>query len=104
MNKVRENVMNGMMPYIDFSKHKELIAFTVGADYFAYDYTTDTDIEADFCEVIVAVEKDWLFEIMKKDDIKNPFEYLQEEYTWDDSIYWFNEAKVKGKIAVIEFN
>ena len=104
MNAVRNKVIEDIKPYLDFSQHKDLIAITVGADYFTYDYETDTELEADFTEVIVAVEKDWLFDIMIKEAIENPLDYLQNEYTWDDSIAWFEDAKIAGKIAVIEFN
>ena len=104
MNAVRSKVMDDMKPYLDFAQHKDLVAFTVGADYFTYDAEADKELEADFGEIIVAVEKDWLFEHMMKDDIENPMEYLQDEYTWDDSINWFEDAKMYGKIAVIEFN
>lgn len=104
MNAVRSKVMDGMKPYLDFAQHKDLIAITVGADYFTYDSETDKELEADFGEVVVAVEKDWLFEHMKKDDIGNPLDYLQNEYTWDDSFVWFENAKTAGKVAIIEFN
>ena len=104
MNIVRERVMEGTKPYLDFAKHKDLIAITIGAEYFNYDYTSDTELEADFGEVIVAVEKDWLFAVMLAEGIKNPLDYLQNEYTWDDSFVWFGNAKIAGKIAVIEFN
>lgn len=103
MNAVRERVMADMKPYLDFAQHKDLIAITVGADYFTYDSEADIDIEADFYEVAVAVEKDWLFASMLADGIENPVEYLQEVYTWDDSFVWFENAKICGKIAVIEF-
>lgn len=104
MNRVRRKVLADIKPYTEFAKHKDLIAFVIGADYFTYDYEEHIELEADFVEVIVAVEKEWLFELMKKDDIENPLEYLQNEYTWDDSIEWFRSAQVDGKIAVIEFN
>ena len=104
MNAVRGKVLANMKPYLDFAQHKDLIAFTVGADYFTYDHETDKELEADFGEVVVAVEKDWLFNCMMEDDIKNPLEYLQDEYTWDDSINWFENAKITGKIVVVEFN
>lgn len=104
MNAVRNKVMEDMKPYLDFAKHKDLIAITIGADYFTYDSETDEELEADFYEVIVAVEKDWLFEHMIKDGIENPIEYLQDIYTWDDSIEWFRNAKTSGKVAVVEFN
>lgn len=104
MNAVRERVLEDMKPYLYFSKHKDLIAITIGADYFSYDCETDTELEADFCEVIVAVEKDWLFAAMTKEGIENPLDYLQNEYTWDDSFVWFENAKLNGKVAVVEFN
>lgn len=104
MNAVRSKVMDNMKPYLDFAQHKDLVAFTVGAEYFTYDAEADKELEADFEEVVVAVEKDWLFESMKNDDIENPLEYLQNEYTWDDSFAWFSEAKIEGKIVVVEFN
>lgn len=104
MNKVRERVLEGMKPYMAFTEYKDLIAFVIGADYFTYDYETDTELDADFEEVVVAVEKDWLFELMNEYGIINPLDYLQNEYTWDESIEWFNCAKLNGKIAVIEFN
>lgn len=104
MNAVRSKVMKDIKPYLDFSLHKDLIAITIGADYFTYDHETDTELEADFGEVIVAVEKDWLFNTMLAEEIENPLDYLQNEYTWDDSYAWFENAKNEGKIAVVEFN
>ena len=104
MNKVRQRVLENMKPYLDFAKHKDLIAMSIGAYYFSYDGETDTELEADFVEIVAAVEKDWLFDIMTKEEIENPLDYLQNEYTWDDSFAWFENAKTNGKVAVIEFN
>lgn len=104
MNAVRKRVLEDMKPYLDFAQHKDLVAITIGADYFSYDCENDEELEADFCEVIVAVEKDWLFAVMLKEEIENPLDYLQNEYTWDDSFVWFENAKVNGKVAVVEFN
>ena len=104
MNTVRNKVLNGIEPYVELSEHKDLIAFTVGADYFNYDCKSYTELDADFNEIIVVVEKDWLFKYMKKFEIKNPLEYLRNEYTWDDSSDWFEAAKVAGKIVTVEFN
>lgn len=104
MNIVRQRVLEDMKPYLDFAQHKDLISITIGADYFTYDCENDEELEADFCEVIVAVEKDWLFTIMLKEEIENPLDYLQNEYTWDDSFVWFENAKTNGKVAVVEFN
>ena len=104
MNTVRQRVLEDMKPYLDFAQHKDLIAITIGADYFSYDCETDTELEADFGEVIAVIEKDWLFTVMLKEEIENPLDYLQNEYTWDDSFVWFENAKTNGKVAVVEFN
>ena len=104
MNKVRERVLEGMNPYLDFAKHKDLIAITIGAEYFTYDCENDEELEADFGEVIAVVEKDWLFYLMSLKFIEDPLDYLQNEYTWDDSWLWFDSAKKDGKVVVIEFN
>ncbi len=104
MNAVRKRVLADMKPYVDFVKHNDLIAITVGAEYFTYDHETDMELEADFGEVVVAVDKDWLFTTMLAEGIEDPLDYLQSEYTWDDSYIWFENAKSNGKVAVVEFN
>lgn len=104
MNAVRERVLEDMKPYLEFAKHKDLIAITIGADYFSYDCEADEELEADFVEVIAVVEKDWLFTFMLKEEIENPLDYLQNEYTWDDSFVWFENAKANGKVVTVEFN
>lgn len=104
MNKIRKRLLENITPYRDFEKHKDLIAFVVCGEYFSYDYETDTELELDFDEVVVAVEKDWLFDLMRNDDIDNPLDYLQNEYTSDDSFSWFQQANIECKIVMIEFN
>lgn len=101
MNAVRERVLCGTTPYMDYAQHKDLISFCVGNECFE-DWEDEADgIEADFNEVIVIVEKDWLFDYMNMD---NPLEYLQNEYTSDDSIDWFDEAVRHNKIVMVGFN
>ncbi len=104
MNKVREKVLSDMKPYMEFVEHKDLIAFTVGADYFTYDDETDTELEADFEEIVAIVEKDWLFKHMKNGGTDNPLDYLQNEYVWDDSYEWFVNAKAYSKVVAVDFN
>ena len=104
MNTVREKILEDIKPYMEFAEHKDLIAFTIGEGYFSYDYETDTELESDFAEVIVVVEKDWLFEYMKNSGVENPLDYLQNEYTWDDSIEWFENANIDGKVVAVDFN
>lgn len=104
MNKVRERILASIETYKDFAKHKDLIAFCVCGEYFNYDVETESEIEADFNELVVVVEKDWLFDCMRKDGIGNPLGYLQSEYTSDDSIFWFDKAVDQGKVVMVEFN
>ena len=104
MDAVRRRVLEDMNPYIDFAKHKDLIAITIGAEYFTYDHETDRELETDFEEVVAVIEKDWLFGLMLKEGIRNPLDYLQNEYTWDNSFVWFENAKAKGKVVVVSFD
>ena len=104
MNIVREKVMADMKPYMDFAEHKDLVAFTVGAEYFTYDDELDRDLKADFDEIVAIVDKDWLFEHMRKGGTEYPLDYLQNEYVWDDSYEWFINAKAYGKVVTVEFN
>ena len=104
MNVVREKMLEGMKPYGDFSMHKDLVAVTVGAEYYTYDHETDKDLVADFEEAVIVIEKDWLFSEMKRDNIANPLDFLQNEYTWDNSTVWFENAKEEGKIIAVNFN
>lgn len=104
MNTVREKVLADMKPYLEFAEHKDLVAFVVGESYFSYDCENDIELEADFEEVVVVVEKEWLFNYMKDDEIENPLDYLQNEYIYDDSIKWFEDAKISGKVVAVDFN
>lgn len=106
MNLVREKVIEqaDCKGYKEFAEYKDLIAFTLGAEYFTYDYETDETLEADFDEVIVVVEKNWLFDLMYDSGIFNPREFLQLEYIFDDSYEWFCEAVYENKIVMIDFN
>lgn len=104
MNKVRERILASIEPYMDFAKHKDLIAFCVCDGYFAYDIETDSEIETDFNELVVVVEKDWLFNLMREYEIENPLDYLQNEYTSDDSLVWFDRAIEQRKVVMVDFN
>lgn len=104
MNAVRERVLEDMKPYLEFAKHKDLIAFSIGAEYYTYDCENDVELEEDFEEIIAVVEKDWLFAFMLDEGIKNPLDYLQNTYLWDDSFVWFENAKANGKVVVVDFN
>lgn len=104
MNKVRERILASIEHYIGFAEHKDLIAFCVCDGYFAYDVESDSEIETDFNELIAVVEKDWLFNLMREDGIENPLDYLQNEYTSDDSFVWFDKAVDQRKVVMVDFN
>lgn len=104
MNKVRKKILDNIEPYMDFGKHKDLIAFCVCSEYFVYNDEMEDEILPDFDELIVVVEKDWLFDFMKKYEIVDPLDYLQNEYTSDDSSVWFDEASEQGKVVMVDFN
>lgn len=101
MNAVRERILIDITPYKDFAEHKDLIAFCVCSECFMDGEDENNGVEADFNEVIAIVEKDWLFDYM---DVENPLEYLQNEYTSDDSIDWFDEALRQNKVVMVGFN
>jgi len=105
MNKIRKQILQNIPEYIDFSKHKDLIAFCVCGECFD---GSSPDEEADFSELIVIVEKDWLFSLVKKTENlvtdKQALKFLQEEYTSEDSKYWFDESIREKKIATVSFN
>ena len=106
MNVVRERVLEGINPYVDFSLHRDLISFCVDSECFEDmdEIEENENVASDFNEVIVVVEKQWLFNLMRVEGTKNPLRYLQEEYTSDDSYEWFLEAKAAGKIVLVGFH
>ena len=104
MNKARKKILESIKPYTDFWKHKDLIAFCVCGEYFAYCYDDGSEFKPDFDELVVVVEKDWLFNFMREYEIENPLDYLQNEYTSDDSNVWFEEAVEQGKVVMVDFN
>ena len=101
MNAVRKRVLLSLTEYDSFPEHKDLIAFCVCSESFEDFEDEENGIYPDFDEVVAVVEKDWLFSYM---DMENPLEYLQSEYTSDDSIDWFDEAIRQNKLVMISFN
>lgn len=103
MNKIRERILNNVTEY-DNGAYKDLIAFYICAEYLTTAEDENLGIDADFNEIIVVVEKQWLFTKMKKEGIKNPLKYLEEEYTSDDSIEWYTDALLENKLVAISFS
>lgn len=101
MSKTREEIMdfyyNGIL-----DATTPLIAFKVGGDAFCGDFEENGEI-VDFEELTVVTERKWLFDYMKKDGIGNPEAYLEEEYTTEDSKYWFDDGVIQHKIIAISF-
>lgn len=110
MNKVRERILKEVaeFKYQDYEKYRDLISFCVCDGYFDYNADTNEEEESDFDEVIVVVEKDWLFDLIKRqNDFKMDYEvrsFIQEEYTSDDSSTWYEEAILAHKVVMIDFN
>ena len=107
MNVIKQRILNEMKPYKDFYLHKDLISFCVDSECFE-DWgeimeKNDGYPMADFSELTVVVEKDWLFSFMRTNSINNPLDYLQNEYTSDDSYEWFLAAKEAGKVVLVGF-
>ena len=103
MNEVRRKILDSIKPYKEFSEHKDLIAFSLGESYLYREDELEEDVCGDFEELIVVVEKDWLFNHMKEEGFENPLNYLQNEYTWDDSIEWFYSAVEESKVVMVDF-
>ena len=110
MNTVRERISKEVayFGYKGFEKHKDLIAFCVCNECFCGNPDIYDEKESDFCELIVIVERDWLFNLIKKEnDFKTNKEarrFLQEEYTSDDSKNSYDLALLENKIVTVSFN
>lgn len=110
MNAVRERILKEVSPfkYEDFEKHKDLIVFCISDECFCYNPDTGNEDESDFCELVVLVERDWLFNLIKKENgfktNKEARRFLQEEYTSEDSKDWYDLALLENKIVMVSFN
>ena len=111
LNPVRKRILDQVSNAYstNLSEHKDLIAFCICSGYLErYNPDIDLDEESDFSELLVAVEKDWLFSFMKEslhlETDEEARKYLQDEYTSDDSIIWYNKALEDKKIVMINFN
>lgn len=82
MNKVRERILKEISEakYQDYEKHRDLISFCVCDDYFGYNADTNEEEESDFDEVIVVVEKDWLFDLIKRTEDFRTISDLRKKY------------------------
>ena len=103
MNEIREMILMDLAnnQYEKFAEHNDLIEITVGSECFE-----DEEVErfADFAELIVIVDREWLFSKMNNEGIENPRNYLRNEYTSDDSYSWYEDALKEKMVAVVAFN
>lgn len=108
MNQVRERILLDVAKSLrefPYAEHKDLISFCVCSECFEDWEEIENGNGADFNDVIAIVDKDWLFKYMSEDmNIENPRKYLQQEYTSDDSIDWFDMANIQGKLMMVAFN
>lgn len=86
---------------------EETVQFSVCDGYFSFNANTETEMETDFDEVLVTVPKFWLLHLISKSEQLQSFvaaeDFLQNEYTSDDSICWYEEAVKEHKICAICF-
>lgn len=86
---------------------KETLNFSVCSEYFSFDIDSEKDIEPDFDEATFTVPKEWLLDtIMKSEQLSSMEEavsFLEEEYTSDDSIHWYEAAIKAKKIMNVSF-
>lgn len=90
--------------YSEYAKHRDLISFVVCSECFLTENDINFGIEPEFNEIIVIVEKDWLFDIMQKDGISKPRKYLQEEYSSDNAYNWYRKALFERKVVMVDYN
>ncbi len=106
MNSGGERVWCGGKPY-QSSRRGDLAACCVDSEEFEdWKEVEDNngDLVADFNEVVCIVEKDWLFDKIRKETGKEPRHYLCDVYTSDDSYDWFIDAKTEGKLVMVNIN
>ena len=108
---IRKAIEDLLNPYLDYYKHNDLISFVIGredtkqlynesdAEYLSLD---EYEQLVDFEEMIVFVEKDWLFDYMYSCGIFNPREFLREEYV-SEGVDWFLRANEVNKVVHIWF-
>lgn len=106
-NYVRTLVIEQCKPYKWKNDCEELISFRVGASKFSYDPESDSELKADFKEVAVIVPKDWLYALIKRTEFLDTDEevksFLDNEYLYDDSEYWYDMAVKEEKIVAVDF-
>lgn len=90
-------------PYLNFGDHKKLLALCVTVDNYnempGYDYD----------EIIFTVPCEWLLNWLWENDNANwteekMIEWLQSEYTSEDSEEIFNDAMIAQQIVTLNFN
>ena len=107
MNPVRQRILldvNQSLRQYPYHKHPDIVMISVSAEWFDDIEDEQDDIKPDFNEVIVGIDKKWLWKQMKSEGITKPRAYLVNNYTNDDSGNWFDEANRNQKIAYIGFN
>lgn len=106
-NNVRERILK-RAENAKCNIYDDTISFNVCEEYLSLNPNTQEEDENDFDEVIVTVEKEWLFNLIKSEEkITTDNEvkrFLEEEYTSDDSSIWFEEAVLAKKIVSVDFN
>ena len=80
--------------------------YSVCSEYFSFDIDSEKDIEPDFEEATFTVPKEWLLDTIMKSEqssMEEAVSFLEEEYTSDDSIHWYEAAIKAKKIMDVSF-
>lgn len=101
MNKIRKEILAewSKHPFLYYAHHPDLKALSVCSG----DMGEDEDV--DFDELVFAVPKKWLFDIVAKElEIEDVQDWLENEYTSDESHIIFQWAMEQNQIVMLEFN
>lgn len=91
--------------YTEWANHDDMINFTVPAECFLdIEECEQEDFDPGFNELMVIVEKDYLYGMMKRQGIIDPHWYLEHEYSSENAIDWYDEAVRAKKVVMITFN
>lgn len=99
-NKIREKVEKEIPLYNGDRNKANHAGFYLDASFFE---KSKEEGSADFKELLIIVEKSWLFRLMRKSRIRYPELYLTKAYTPEDAVKWYKAACKEQKIVSVRF-
>lgn len=107
MTQVQQRILLdlGCNLYTQWSDHNDMINITVPVECFLDIEEQEREgFDPGFNELMVIIEKDYLYGMMRRQGIADPHKYLVEDYSSDDAISWYDEALNDHKIVMVTFN